>query len=148
MRIEALNPNAADALRVAATVVWEDCDRPSREIYFETDQAFGAIWPASNAFLLGSYQPAMRHGERRIRVEGRFARSSTKGCGRPWPGTAFGITARTPAAGDRGENGRSRAGGAATDRRFPLPAASTALDARRNQLRCPASIRLASATAC
>ncbi len=63
--------NSAGRARVAADVVWEDTDRPARTVYFETDERFAdAIGPSPDAFLTGCIVPAVRHGERRIRIEG------------------------------------------------------------------------------
>ncbi len=56
---------------MAADVVWEDADRPSRTVWFETDESLaGALTPSPDAFVTGCIVPAVRHGERRIRVEG------------------------------------------------------------------------------
>jgi hypothetical protein len=57
-------------VRGAATVTWEDCEQTQREIYFETDARFADDLTCNpNAFLLAAFAPAMRHGERRVRVE-------------------------------------------------------------------------------
>jgi hypothetical protein len=57
--------------RVVARVKWEDCDRPERDVYFETDAEFAAGLSCNpNAFLLAAIIPAMRHRERRILVDG------------------------------------------------------------------------------
>jgi hypothetical protein len=59
--------------RVVATVRWEDCDRPTQEVYFETDSAFSdGLSCGPHAFLVGGILPAMRHGEERIVVEGEI----------------------------------------------------------------------------
>lgn len=53
--------------RVAATVSWEDCDRATQEVYFETDQAFADSLSCNpHAFLVGCIIPAMHYGERRV----------------------------------------------------------------------------------
>ena len=72
MRISALRREASGGrARVAADVVWEDADRPALTVHFETEERFaGAIAPSPDAFLTGCIIPAVRHGERRIRVEG------------------------------------------------------------------------------
>ena len=45
MRIEGLHSEKrGDRTRVAATVKWEDCDRPAYELYFETLLS-GYKWP-------------------------------------------------------------------------------------------------------
>ena len=60
-----------DLARASATVTWEDCDRPQREIYIETNARFASDLNGNpNAFLLGAIMPAMRHGEHRVLVEG------------------------------------------------------------------------------
>lgn len=58
-------------LRVSARVIWEDCSRPSQEIYFETDPEFADdLTPDPNAFLIAGALPAMYFGERRVMVDG------------------------------------------------------------------------------
>ena len=62
-----------DRPRIAATVTWEDCDRPKQEVYFETDKAFfDGLSPNPHAFLVGGILPAMRHGEERVLVDGEI----------------------------------------------------------------------------
>lgn len=57
-------------VRVTATVNWEDCDRPAREIFIETDEEFsGDISCNPHAFLVGCIIPAMRFGEKRILLD-------------------------------------------------------------------------------
>ncbi len=57
--------------RVAATIVWEESNGPTQEIFFETDDEFGPALNADpNAFLLAAYFPAIRHGEKRIAIAG------------------------------------------------------------------------------
>jgi hypothetical protein len=72
MRIEDLaSENGRGAARIRATVVWEDCNRPSEEVYFETPEEFADDLSCHpHPFLVGSVMPAMRHGERRIFVDG------------------------------------------------------------------------------
>jgi len=141
MRIEALkSERGGTRCRVAATVVWEDCDRPSREIYFETDQAFGGDLACNpNAFLLGSYQPAMRHGERRIRVEGEICPELHEGLrtAMAW-NRLWHYRADTPLPvieakmAGRGPEGPRRTGA------FLSGGIDSLSMLRRNQLRCPA----------
>ncbi|MBT8358491.1 MAG: hypothetical protein HKO79_01745 [Desulfobacterales bacterium] len=55
---------------VAATVIWEDCDQPQKDIYIETEAPFTAdISCNPHAFLVGCLIPAMHFGERRIVLE-------------------------------------------------------------------------------
>ena len=57
--------------RFAATVIWEDSDRPRREVYFETDDELGKdLREDPNVFLSAAYFPAIRHGEKRLALEG------------------------------------------------------------------------------
>jgi len=71
MRIENLHTEREGRLvRRVATVSWEDCDRPSRDVYFAVDEAHAdhlALGP--HAFLTACLIPAMRHGERRVRLD-------------------------------------------------------------------------------
>lgn len=56
--------------RLSARMVWEDCNRASRILYFETDERyFDALSDSANAFLLSAAVPAMHFGERRLRLE-------------------------------------------------------------------------------
>ena len=60
----------ARKVRVSATVIWENCDRPDQEVFFETTTEFGddlVINP--NAWLLACTLPAMRYGEERIAID-------------------------------------------------------------------------------
>ena len=74
MRIENLrSERKANRARVVATVAWEDCDRPGRDIYFETEEAFAEELVCNpNAFLVASVLPAMRNGEQRIVIDGNI----------------------------------------------------------------------------
>ena len=71
MRIENFRKDSdSEKVRVSATVIWENCDRPAREVFFETTTKFGddlAINP--NAWLLACTLPAMRYGESRIAID-------------------------------------------------------------------------------
>jgi len=56
--------------RVAATVTWEDCDRSTHEVYFETDEAFAEGLSCNpHAFLVGCVVPAMHYGEERVFID-------------------------------------------------------------------------------
>lgn len=71
MKIENLRSEKNGSLkRVAATVIWEDCQRPTQEIYFETTEAFAQDLSCNpHAFLVGCIMPAMHHGEARISID-------------------------------------------------------------------------------
>lgn len=59
--------------RIAATVSWENCDRPSYELYFETSDEFASDLSANpHAFLIASAIPAMQYGEKRVFIEGEI----------------------------------------------------------------------------
>jgi len=74
MRIEDLRKESeGDRSRVCAKIVWEDADRPGRDLFFETTAPFAdALTLNPNAFLLSCILPAMANGEKRIRVDGRL----------------------------------------------------------------------------
>lgn len=71
MKIEDFRSEMSDGTaKVAATVIWEDRDRPRQEIYFAAEARFAddlACEP--QAFLVACLVPALRHGERRIAVD-------------------------------------------------------------------------------
>lgn len=71
MKIENLRSERnGDRARVAATVTWEDCDRPALDIYFETEERFReALTCNPHPFLVGSLLPAMHHGEKRVLLD-------------------------------------------------------------------------------
>ena len=51
-------------------MTWEDCERPTLEICFETADEFADDLTCNpHAFLIGCMPPAMRHGERRIAIQ-------------------------------------------------------------------------------
>jgi hypothetical protein len=57
--------------RIVATVHWEDSPRPPQEIFFEVDASRSdGLTPDPNAILTGCYLPAIRAGERRVRLAG------------------------------------------------------------------------------
>ncbi len=68
MQISDLNSiKNEERVRVAATVIWEDCDQPQKDIYIETEAPFTAdISYNPHAFLVGCLIPAMHFGEKRI----------------------------------------------------------------------------------
>jgi len=71
MRIENVSFSTVDGMpRVSAHVVWEDCDRPVADIYFETLPAFAdALSTSAESFLAASVTPALWAGEQRIHVD-------------------------------------------------------------------------------
>jgi len=67
LRIESLQ----DTIRVAATVIWEDSERPTQEIFIATPKEFaGYLHPNPDSYLVGCMFPAIDHGEKRIKLEG------------------------------------------------------------------------------
>jgi hypothetical protein len=65
--------NLASSARISADVIWEDCDRPPQRIYFEVKEPFlDALTCTPHAFLVPAVIPAMRHGEKRVLVEGEI----------------------------------------------------------------------------
>ena len=55
--------------RIASRIVWEDCERPPLDLYFETDNGAGnGLFPHANPFLIAAATPAFRHREQRIQV--------------------------------------------------------------------------------
>lgn len=72
MRVEQLQREIRDGwARVSARVVWEDTRRRTQRLAFEVPERFAddlALDP--NAFALATALPAMRHGERRLAIEG------------------------------------------------------------------------------
>jgi len=59
--------------RIEASVQWEDCARPTQELYFETSEIFSEDLTCSpNAFVVGCAIPALHHGEKRLRIEGEI----------------------------------------------------------------------------
>lgn len=72
MRINNLRKEQrGDATAVVADVTWEDCARPARTVHFETDEPYGKHLQVSpEAFVLSAMPAAMRHGEKRIAIDG------------------------------------------------------------------------------
>lgn len=71
MRIQDLRSEIRNGrARVVATVVWEDSDRPTHDLYFETEEEFApGLSLNPHAFLVGCIVPAMRYGEKRIAID-------------------------------------------------------------------------------
>jgi hypothetical protein len=81
MRISNLKSMKSGKLaRVTATVNWEDCDRPAREVFIETEEEFSRdISCNPHAFLVGCIIPAMHFGEQRILLDGEICPSLREG---------------------------------------------------------------------
>lgn len=71
MRIENFRKETKDDLvRITATMIWEDRDRPSSDLYYETTAEYGDDFVCNpNTFLLACTLPAMRYGEKRISLD-------------------------------------------------------------------------------
>ncbi len=60
----------SERARVSATVIWENCDRLDREVYFETTAEFADdLYINPNSWLLACTLAAMRYGEKRITLD-------------------------------------------------------------------------------
>ncbi|MGD2094098.1 MAG: hypothetical protein PVH77_03725 [Phycisphaerales bacterium] len=67
LRLESLQ----GASRVAATVIWEDSERPTQEICFSTPEEYtDFLYPNADSYLVGCILPAIEHGEQRIKLDG------------------------------------------------------------------------------
>jgi len=71
MRIENLRMESrGELVRAAATVVWETCGQPDKDVYIETEAAFAESFSCNpHAFIVGCIIPAMHFGEKRIKIE-------------------------------------------------------------------------------
>ena len=74
MRIDAITlEELPGKRRVAASVEWEDADRPSLGLFAETDaDRREGFWPDPNAFLTACALPAWHAGERRVFIDGEL----------------------------------------------------------------------------
>lgn len=74
MRIENLRlEEDGGNTRLAAAVIWEDCDRPVQEIYFETEKNFAdGLSCNPHPFVVAAIVPAFWLGEARILIEGEI----------------------------------------------------------------------------
>ena len=53
-----------------ATLIWQNCDRSSVEVYFETTAEYGRDLQINpDSWLLYSAKAAMRYGEKRIKID-------------------------------------------------------------------------------
>lgn len=56
--VDLRHESSGDKASVCATMIWEDCDRPQKDIYIETSAEFSDdICPDPNAFLLATIAP-------------------------------------------------------------------------------------------
>ena len=71
MRIEDLRvEDVKNRVRVAARVIWENCQRPQFNLYYETEATYAQDLTCNpHAFLLACIMPAFCHGEERIRID-------------------------------------------------------------------------------
>lgn len=72
MIIQGLTKSETDTeSRVSAQIIWEESDKPDREIYFSVNKDYSDYLHVSyDPFLIAALVPAMRNGESRITVEG------------------------------------------------------------------------------
>ena len=72
MKIESIDGRVeTESSRVSARIRWEDSAREPLDLYFEArGEAARDVRPDGNSLLLACAIPAMRHGERRIAIEG------------------------------------------------------------------------------
>jgi hypothetical protein len=71
MKIQNLRTETnGDRKRAVGTVVWEDSDRSTYELYFETEEEFAQSLSCNpHAFLVGCIVPAMHYGEKRVAID-------------------------------------------------------------------------------
>ena len=107
MRIEEIETRrAGETVRTDARIVWEDASREPFALFFESDgPAAKERFADSNALLLAAALTAMRHGERRIAIDGpvcpRLARGLRAAATllRSWYGGSRSLPAIEPAKG-------------------------------------------------
>ena len=71
MRIEGLGKEVVEGrTRVAASFIWEDCNRPNEQVFFETEAPFADDLSCNpHAFLIGAIIPALHYGESRVHMK-------------------------------------------------------------------------------
>lgn len=81
MRIENLRTEHIDRrVRVTGIVIWEDCDRPTYELYFETDEEFSQSLSCNpHAFLIACAIPALHYGEERVFIDAEICSELREG---------------------------------------------------------------------
>ena len=81
MKIEDLRSEKKENwARMTATVMWEDCDRPTHEVYFETVEPFvDGLKCKPHAFLVGCIVPALHYGEERIFIDAEICPPVARG---------------------------------------------------------------------
>ena len=72
MKIDNLrSEHKGDTRRMSARMVWEDCERPAADLFFETNESsHSGLHLNANAFLVASIIPALYFGEKRLFIEG------------------------------------------------------------------------------
>ena len=82
MRVSNVREERVDGgVRASADVVWETASRPPLTIFIEIEGSVSLeIETSGDAFLAGCLVPALRHGERRIRIEGSVCPKLRDGC--------------------------------------------------------------------
>ena len=93
---------------VGATITWEDSDRPPLELVYAAEgEAAASVLPSGDVFLLAAALPAIRHGERRLALEGTVCPRLRDGVAAAaaviasWYGEARELPAIEPAGGFR-----------------------------------------------
>ena len=81
MKIENLRTEQhGSSVRSVATLIWENCDRPAQDIYFETTEEFASDLSCNpHAFLIAGIIPAMRYGEARLAIDEEICPQLRKG---------------------------------------------------------------------
>ena len=100
--------DVAGRSRVTARVEWEERERPPLDLFFETTpEAAEGLSPSPDALLAACFLPAIRHGERRIALEGPVCPRLEEGLRtmarllESWHGRPHPLPAIEPAAGFR-----------------------------------------------
>ena len=59
-----------ERIKVSAKIKWEECNRPTQEVFFETNIEFASDFSCNpHAFLIGCVLPAMRLGEKLLMIQ-------------------------------------------------------------------------------
>jgi hypothetical protein len=81
MKIQNIRQEKSDSRsRVSATVIWEDCERPEEEVFFETDEAFAdSLSGSPHAFLIVCAIPASHYREKRVYIDAEICSELRQG---------------------------------------------------------------------